>query len=120
MGPIIHLDVESGLVPRILQLRWNGDTFLFDLFEAGLGKAIQSAGVNSLNFGFATLLVSLERIAFGKQGIASLTSKTSTVFGQVLDITEVTTVQVELESGLTLSFTNTFTRQLAGLRIIRP
>ena len=43
-------------------------------------------------------------MGFGKQGIASLTSKASTVFGHVLDETEVSTVQVESEGGLALSF----------------
>ena len=58
---------------------------VFDLFEDGLRGMIHSAGINSLDFGFATLLVALETIGFGKRGIASLTSKASTVFGQVLD-----------------------------------
>ena len=43
-------------------------------------------------------------MGFGKQGIASLTSKASTVFGQVLDVTEMVIVQVESEGGLALSF----------------
>jgi len=63
----------------------------------GLGEAIHSAGINSLDFGLAITLVSLQTIGSGKRGIASLT-----VFGQVLDVTEVTTVQVESESGLAL------------------
>ena len=71
---IILLDVESGSVPRILQLGWNGDTFLFDLFEQGLGRVIHPTGVNSLDFAFATPFVSLETMDFGKRGIASLTS----------------------------------------------
>ena len=66
MGRIIHLNVESGSVPRILQLGWNGDTFLFDFFEEGLGRVIHSAGVNSLDFGFAASPVPLETIGFGK------------------------------------------------------
>ena len=66
MGRIIHLNVESGSVPRILQLGWNGDTFLFDLFEDGLGRVILPAGVKSLDFGFATSFVSLETMGFGK------------------------------------------------------
>lgn len=82
VGQIIHLDVESGSVSRILQLGWNGDTLLFDLFEDGLGRVIHSAGVNSLDVGFAASLVSLETMGFGKQGIAS------TVFGKVLDVTD--------------------------------
>ena len=101
MPRIIHLDVESGSVLRILQLGWNCDTPLFDLFEGGL---IHSAGVNSLDFGFAAPLVSLETISFGKRGIASLTNETSTIFVHVLDVTEVSTVQVESEGGLALSF----------------
>ena len=88
MGRIIHLDVKSGSVPRILQLGWNCDTFLFDLFEDGLGRVIHSARVDSLDFGFAALLVSLKTMGFGKRGIALLTSKASTVFGQVLDVTK--------------------------------
>ena len=104
MGRIIPLDVESGSVPRILQLGWNGDTFLFDLFEDGLGRVIHSAGVNSLDFGFAASLMPLETMGFAKRGIASLTNKASTVFGQVLDVTEVSTIQVESEGGLVLSF----------------
>ena len=104
MPRIIHLDVESGSVPRILQLGWNGDSPLFDLFEDGLGRVIHSAGVNSLDFGFAAPLVSLETISFGKRGIASLTNETSTIFVHVLDVTEVSTVQVESEGGLALSF----------------
>ena len=100
---IIHLDVESSLVPRILQLGCNGDTFLFDLFEDGLGRVIHSAGVNSLDFGFAASLMPLEMMGFGKRGIASLTSKASTVFVHVLDVTEVTTIQVESEGDLALS-----------------
>ena len=104
VGRIIHLDVKSGSVPRILQLGWNGDTFLFNLFPDGLGRVINSAGVDSRDFGFAASLVSLETMGFGKQGITSPTSKASTVFGQVLDVTEVTTVQVESEGALALSF----------------
>ena len=104
MGRIIHLDVESGSVPRILQLGWNGETFLFDLSEDGLGRVIHPAGVNSLDFGFATSFVALETMGFGKRGMASLTSKASTVFGHVLDVTEVSTVQVKSEGSLALSF----------------
>jgi len=81
VGRIIHLDVEGGSIPGILQLRWNGDTFLFDLFKNGLGKTTNSAEVNSLAFGFATSLLTLETIGSGKRGIESLISKTSTVFG---------------------------------------
>ena len=87
----------------MLQLRWNGDTFLFDLFEDGLRGMIHSTGINSLDFGFATLLVALETIGFGKRGTTSLTSKASTVFGQVLDVTEMVIVQVGSEGGLALS-----------------
>ena len=104
MGRITHLDVESGSVPRILHLGWNGDTFLFALFPDGLGRVIHSTGVESLDFGFAASLVSLETMGFGKRGIASLTSKASTVFGQVLDVTEVSIVQVESEGSLALLF----------------
>ena len=104
MGQIIHLDVKSGSVPRILQLGWNCDNFLFDLFEDGLGRVIHPAGVDSLDFGFAASLVSLKTMGFEKRGITSLTSKASTVFGQVLDVTEVTTVQVESEGALALLF----------------
>ena len=75
----------------------------FDLFPDGLGRVIHSSGVNSLDFGFAASLVSLETIGFGKRGIALLTSKASTVFVHVLDVT-VTAVQVESEGGLALSF----------------
>ena len=77
---------------------------IFDLFKNGFGGMIHSAGVNSLDFGLATSFVPLETIGFGKRGIASLTSKASTVFGYVLDVTEVTTVQVESEGCLTLWF----------------
>ena len=35
--------------------------------------------------------------------MASLTSKASTAFGHVLDVTEVSTVQVKSEGGLALS-----------------
>jgi len=66
-------------------------------FKDGLGEAIHSARINSLDFGLAISLVSLQTIGFGKRGIVSLT-----VFGQALDVTEVTTVQVESESGLAL------------------
>ena len=52
----------------------------------------------------ATSFMSLEMKGFGKQGIASLTSEASTVFGQVLDVTEMVIVQVESEGGLALSF----------------
>lgn len=104
VGRIIHLDVESGSVPRILQLGWNGETFLFDLSKDGLGRVIHPAGVNSLDFGFATSFVALETMGFGKRGMASLTSKASTLFVHVLDVTEVSTVQVKLEGGLALSF----------------
>ena len=104
MGRIIHLNVEGDLVRRILQLRWNGDTFFFDLFKDGLRGMIYTARVKSLDFGFATSFMLLETIGFGKRGIASLTSKASTVFGQVLDVTEVTTVEVESEGGLALLF----------------
>ena len=79
-----------------LQLLWKGHTFLFDLFEDGLGGMIHSAGVNSLDSGFATSLVALEMIGFGKRGIASLRSKTSSVFGQVLDVTAMVIAQVEV------------------------
>ena len=101
---IIHLDVEGGSVPRILQLGCNGDTLLFDLFENGLGRVIHSTGIDSLDLGFAAPLVSLETIGFGKRGMALLTSKASTVFVHVLDVTEVSTIQVESEGGLALSF----------------
>ena len=100
---IIHLDVKSGSVPRILQLGWNADTFVFILFPDGLGRVIHSAGVDSLNCCFAASLVLLEMIGVGKQGIASLTSKASTVFVHV-DVTKVSTIQVEAEGGLALSF----------------
>ena len=53
MARVIHLDVEGGSVPRILQLH-----AFFNLFEDGLEGTIHSAGVNSLDFGLATLLVS--------------------------------------------------------------
>ena len=43
-------------------------------------------------------------MGFRKRGIASLTGKASTVFSQVLYVTEVTTVQVESEGGLALWF----------------
>ena len=65
---------------------------------------IHSAGVDSLDSGFAAPLVSLETIGGGKQGIALLTSKALTVFVHVLDVTELSTVQVESEGGLGLSF----------------
>ena len=65
---------------------------------------IHSAGVDSLDSGFAASLVSLETMGFGKRGITSLTSKASTVFGQVLDVAEVSTVQVESKGGLAISF----------------
>ena len=97
---IIDLDVKSGSVPRVLQLGWNGDTFLFDLFPDGLGRVIHSAGVDSLDFGFAAPLVSLETIGFGKRGIAALTNKASTVFVHVLDVTEVSLVQVDSQGSL--------------------
>jgi len=104
VGRTIHLDIEGGSVLRILQLRWNGNTFFFDLFKDGLEGMKHSARVNLLDFGFATLFVSLETTGFGKQGIASLASKASTVFGQVFDVTEVTTAQVESEGSLALLF----------------
>ena len=80
------------------------DNLKFDLFEDGLGKVIHSTGVDSLDSGFTAPLVSLETIGFGKRGIASLTNEASTVFVHVLDVTEVSTLQVESEGGLALSF----------------
>ena len=65
---------------------------------------VRSVGVDSLDFGFAAPLVSLEIIGSGKGGIAALTNKASTVFVHVLDVTEVSPVQVESEGGLALSF----------------
>ena len=104
LGRIIYLVVESGSVPRILQVGRNGDTFLYDLFPDGLGRVKHSAGVDLLDFGFAGSFVLLETMGFGKRGIASLAGKASTVFGQVLSVTELTTVQVKSEGGLALSF----------------
>ena len=80
IGRIIHLNVKGGSVLGILQLWWNGDAFFFDLFKDGLGGMIDSAGVNSLDFGFATSLVTMETIGLRKRCITSITSKASTVF----------------------------------------
>ena len=78
---IIHFNVKGGSVLRILQLWWSEDTFFFNLFKDGFGEMIHSAGVNSLDFGFAGAFVSPETMGFGKRGIALHTSKASTVFG---------------------------------------
>ena len=104
MARIIRVNVKGGSVLRILQLARNGDAFFLDFFKDGLGEVIHSAGVNSLDFGLAVSFVALQPMGFWKRGMASLTSKASTVFGQVLDITEVTVLQVESEGGLALSF----------------